>query len=84
MRKEADSIIQQFIEAYSILEEAVYIPEKHRQGFIAFIKRIGKMESEPPTKIKQLQSKIYIDHEIRRLTEKIYRIAKLGKDIERT
>ena len=90
MRKEVENIITQFIEAYSILEEEVYIPEKHRPGFVAFTKRMGKMESEPPTKIKQLQAKIRVDTKIREfisdsgIIEEIYKIVKLGKNIQRT
>ena len=90
MRKEVDNIITQFIQAYSILEEEVYIPEKHRQGFVTFTKRMGKMESEPPTKLKQLYRKIKIDEKIRdfivgsNIIEEIYNIVKLGKNIQRT
>ena len=83
------NIITQFIQAYSILEEEVYIPEKHRQGYVAFTKRMGKMESEPPTKIKQLQAKIKIDAIIREfingsgIIEEIYRIVKLGRGLDK-
>ena len=90
MRKEVENIITQFIEAYSILEEEVYIPEKHKSGFVAFTKRMGKMESEPPTKLKQLHRKIKIDQKIRdfivdsNIIEEIYSVVKLSQTIKRT
>jgi len=89
LRKEVGNIIAQFIQAYSILEEEVYIPEKHRYGYVAFTKRMGKMESEPPTKIKQLQAKIKVDAIIREfisdsgIIEEIYRIVKLGRGLDK-
>ena len=75
MREE--EAITKFIEAYSILQSEVYIPEKYRAGYVRLLKKMGGSPDHAPTKIKLLQFKLDLDRHLDRIAEKIYRKVKL-------
>ena len=64
---------QQFKEAYEILRESCYIPEKFQQSMVQFLKRANVPQSQLPTKIRILQFKIYVDDRLNYTKEQIYK-----------
>ncbi len=76
-RNITETSLDKFLEAYKILCSEVYIPERHREGYIKFIKRVGRMTDSAPTKIKLLQYKIELDDLLDEKAEEIYRKLKL-------
>ena len=74
-----ETSLSKFLEAYKILCSEVYIPEKHKEGYIELLKKIGNIRDDAPTKIKLLQYKIGLDRYLGKLTREIYGKVKLGE-----
>lgn len=76
-RNITETSLDKFLEAYKVLCSEVYIPERHREGYVKLIKRVGKLRDNTPTKIKLLQYKIELDDLLDEKAEEIYRKLKL-------
>lgn len=76
-RNISESRLVKFLEAYKILTSEVCVPERRGEGYIKFIKRVGRMTDNAPTKMKLLQYKIELDDLLNEKVEEIYNKIKL-------
>lgn len=66
-----------FLEAYEMLADVCYIPEKHKKGYISFIQKSGIPANQMPTAMRILQKKIDIDARLGYTIREIYKCLKL-------
>jgi hypothetical protein len=67
-----------FLEAYEMLADVCYIPEKHKKGYISFIQKSGIPANQMPTSMRVLQKKIDIDARLGYTIREIYKVLQLA------